>query len=274
MKTTILRARKRPRLGSLPQAGLALAVVVLAAVSAGAQDNYEIQVYDSETTPPHNLMVELHSNFTVDGSKTIRDGVLPTNHAVHETLEITQGITPWFETALYTFTSIQPDGGWQYVGSHIRPKVRAPDSWHWPVGVSLANEIGYQRRQFSTDTWTWEMRPIVDKKLGRWYLAFNPTVVIALHGPGTTSGPQFSPNVKVSYDFTKKITAGLEYYGGYGPFTDFAVARDQQHQFFPSIDLNLDPKWEVNFGVGVGTTRSTDHLIVKGIIGRRFNWKW
>jgi len=45
-----------------------------------AQDNYEIQVYGSETVPKGNTMVELHSNFTFDGSKQTIDGVLPTNH--------------------------------------------------------------------------------------------------------------------------------------------------------------------------------------------------
>jgi len=47
----------------------------------------------------------------------------------------------------------------------------------------------------------------------------------------------------------------------------------RQQQFFPSIDLNVSPEWELNFGVGVGVTRSTDHLIIKGIIGRRFSWR-
>jgi hypothetical protein len=34
----------------------------------------------------------------------------------------------------------------------------------------------------------------------------------------------------------------------------------------------LNPRllWEINFGIGV--TGSTDHLIVKGILGRRFDW--
>jgi hypothetical protein len=118
--------------------------------------------------------VELHSNFTVEGSKTTIDGVLPTNHAEHEAVEITQGVTDWFETGFYIFTSIQSDGGWQWVGDHIRPRFRIPESWHWPVGVSLSNEIGYRRPEFSADTWTWEIRPIVDKKIGRWYLSFNP----------------------------------------------------------------------------------------------------
>jgi hypothetical protein len=41
---------------------------------------------------------------------------------------------------------------------------------------------------------------------------------------------------------------------------------------FPSIDVDFGPQWEFNFGVGVGATRSTDHLIVKCIVGRRFSW--
>lgn len=122
---------------------------------AEAQDNYEIQVYGSETVTPRSTMFEIHSNFTVEGSKTVQDGMLPTNHAEHETLEITQGISDWAEVGFYVFTSIQPNEGWQWVGDHIRPRVRAPERWHWPVGVSLSNEIGYQRAAFSPDTWTW-----------------------------------------------------------------------------------------------------------------------
>jgi hypothetical protein len=239
---------------------------------AFAQDNYEIQVYGSETVAPRSTMVEIHSNFTVDGSKTVQDGVLPTNHAMHETLEITQGINDWAEVGFYVFSSIQPNEGWQWVGDHIRPRVRVPESWHWPVGVSLSQEIGYQRAAFSADTWTWEIRPIVDRKLGRWYFSFNPTLDRSFHGPGVNKGVEFSPNVKFSFDFTKKIAGGLEYYAAYGPLSGFDPLRDQEQQFFPSIDLNLAPEWEINFGVGIGATSSTDHLIVKGIIGRRFSW--
>src|SRR5437899_3039211 len=93
-------------------------------------------------------MVELHSNFTAKGSKTKVGGLEPTHHAEHETIEITQGITDWFETGFYIFTSIQPEGGWEWVGDHIRPRVVIPGSWHWPVGLSLSQEFGYQRRKF------------------------------------------------------------------------------------------------------------------------------
>ena len=247
-------------------------ITLLVAWPAHAQDNYEIQVYGADTVEPGTTMVELHSNFTADGSKTVIDGVQPTNHALHETVEITQGINDWFETGFYIFTSGRSGDGWDWVGDHIRPRFRVPEKWKWPVGVSISNEIGYQRARFSPDTWTWEIRPIIDKKIDGWYLSFNPTIDKSLHGQSVPEGYVFSPNVKISYDFTKVFTAGIEYYGSVGPVGTFDPIAEQQQQFFPAIDLNVSPDWEINFGVGVGVTRSTDHLIIKGIIGRHFNW--
>ena len=250
---------------------LPIAAFLLAAGAVQAQDNYEIQVYDAETVDPGKTMVEFHSNFTVNGTKTMQNGVYPTEDAFHETLEITRGWTTWFETALYTFTSIGPNYGWQYVGTHIRPRVRAPEKWHWPVGVGLSTEFGYQRRIFSEDTWTIELRPIVDRKDGRWYWSFNPTFDRSFAGLNQRKGWEFSPNLKVSYDVTKRVSAGFEYYGSLGPVGNFDPIGQQQQQILPAIDLNLSPKWEVNFGVGVGVTAGTDHIIVKGILGYRFD---
>lgn len=235
-----------------------------------AQDNYEIQVYGSDLVPPHATMLELHSNYTFQGSKQTINGVLPTEHQLHETVEITHGFSDWFETGFYIFTSAKNGYGWDWVGDHIRPRVAIPQRWNWPVGLSLSTEIGYQRPSYSEDTWTMELRPIIDKKAGPWYLAFNPTLDRSLHGHNVDSGWNFSPNVKVSYDFTPKITGGLEYYGSFGPVTNIDPIPDQQQQIVPAIDLNLSPKWEVNFGLGVGVTRSTDHMIFKTIVGYRF----
>ena len=247
-----------------------LALLCILAAPARAQDNYEIQVYGADTVPPDHLMVELHTNYTLQGSRQVINGVQPSNHAWHETLEITRGFNSWFETGFYVFTSIQPGGHWDWVGDHIRPRVRVPEDWHWPVGVSLSTEVGYQRRAFATDTWTLELRPIIDKQLGPWYLSFNPTVDRALKGPDASRGFEFSPNFKVSYNLTRTVAAGLEYYGSLGPLGNFDPLREQQQQIVPAIDLNVSPDWEFNFGVGVGVTHGTDHLLVKMIVGRRF----
>jgi hypothetical protein len=235
-----------------------------------AQGSYEIQVYGSDLVAPGNTMFELHSNFTFMGVKAVVDGMYPTEHQLHETLEITHGFNDWFEVGFYVFTSADSRVGWQWVGDHIRPRARVPESWHWPVGVSLSLEFGYQRYVFSPDTWTLEIRPIIDKQVGRWYLAFNPVLDRSFHGPSVSQGVVFSPNFKAGYDITKKINAGLEYYGGLGPVGNFDPLYQQEQQIVPAVDLNVSPKWEFNFGVGVGVTRGTDHLLVKMIIGRRF----
>src|ERR1039458_8171585 len=84
-----------------------IACVMLFAGSARGQGNYEIQVYGADTVAPKNLMVELHSNFTPDGQTKTIDGVYPTNHQEHETLELTEGINDWAEVGFYVFTSEQ-----------------------------------------------------------------------------------------------------------------------------------------------------------------------
>jgi len=257
--------------GALRQFMAAVLTLGCSAAVARAQGNFEVQVYGSDLVPKAVTMVELHSNFTASGTKDKVDGVLPTNHAVHETVEITHGFDEWFETGFYIFTSIQPDGSWMYVGSHIRPRFSVPERYHLPVGLSISNEIGWQRPSFSLDTWTWEIRPIVDKKIGKLYLAFNPTVDRSLHGPESKRGFQFSPNVKFGYDVTRKVAMGIEYYGAVGPLTGFDPVRDQQQQFIPAVDIDFGKNWEFNFGVGVGVTQATDHLLVKAILGYRFH---
>jgi hypothetical protein len=235
-----------------------------------AQDNYEIQVYGSETVAPGRTMVELHSNYTIDGESHEVNGVLPSRHAFHETLEITHGFTPWFETGFYVFSSIQPGHGWEWVGDHIRPRVRVPEEWHWPVGVSLSTEIGYQQRKFSEDTWTWELRPIIDKQWGPLYVAVNPALEKSLHGPNSNQPFAFAPSIKASVDLNKLIAVGVEYYSSLGTVSRLDRWNEQQQQVFPTLDLNFSPDWEFNLGVGFGLTRSTDDLIVKLILGYRF----
>jgi hypothetical protein len=257
------------RLGSVLVVTLMVGCLVGLA-PAHAQNNFEIQVYPAETVAPGTTMIELHSNAAVRGTTGTEQRVVPSQYAVHETIEITRGFTDWFETGFYIFTSVQPDTGWEWVGDHLRPRVRIPERWQWPVGLSLSVEAGYQRRKFSTDTWTVELRPIVDKQLGPWYVSLNPVLDRALKGENSGKGFAFSPNAKVSYDITDRIAGGLEYYGSLGPLNHFDPPREQQHQIFPTIDLNLGPAWEFNLGVGFGLTRSTDGVIIKLILGRRF----
>jgi hypothetical protein len=234
-----------------------------------AQGNYEVQVYGSELVPKGATMFEMHSNFTALGSKYLEDGVLPTQHQQHETLEVTHGFNEWFETGFYLFSSLQDSEGWKFVGTHIRPRIAVPSRYHLPVGLSLSTEFGYQRTLYSKDTWTWEIRPIVDKQMGKLYWSVNPTFAKSFHGPSEADGYTFEPNVKFSYSVTKKLAGGLEYYGAMGNWKNPEPLHDQEHMFVPAIDVDFGPRWEFNFGVGLGVTHNTDRLLVKAILGYR-----
>jgi hypothetical protein len=259
------------------------------ASAACAQDNYEIQVYPSETMEPGVLLTELHSNYTVEGSTTTQFGMLPTQGQEHETVEFTQGVNDWSEVGFYIFTEEKNGTGIQWVGDHIRPRVRVPLSWHWPVGVSVSNEIGYARAAYSNPTWSWQIMPIVDQTLGKWYWSVNTTMNWGIHPTGlplgtsaaekqyyyrvvSPRGMTFGPAATVTYQPAKTFNFGVEYYGYWGEFGHFLSLHNQQHQIFPVVNLFVSPKWEINFGAGWGATASTDHLIVKGIVGYYFDW--
>ncbi|HEY2825276.1 MAG TPA: transporter [Gemmatimonadales bacterium] len=244
-------------------------LATLAAGTARAQENYEIQVYGSETMAAGHTIFELHSNFTGTGSTLPTGTMLPTDHALHETLEITHGFNGWFELGWYIFTAVPNSGGWNWVGDHIRPRVRAPEAWHWPVGASLSIEAGYQRQEFSEDTWSVEIRPIIDKQMGRFYWSVNPTMGLSLKNPAGDHALTFEPNVAVGFDATEQVNLSLEYYGSLGPVTGFVPSNQQEHLIFPAVNLNVSPKWEINFGVGFGLTDAGDKGIVKLITGYR-----
>lgn len=247
-----------------------LLLIVIQTVQS--QENYEIQVYGSQTQQKNSTIFELHSNFTFNGEKNIIKGVRPSYHSLHETLEITQGITDNFELGFYLFTNYTPKYGYQIVGTHIRPRVMAPAKWKWPVGVSLSAEIGYQRPEYAGETWSIEVRPIVDKQWQKLYLSFNPTFGIALRSATENSIPVFEPNIKASYAFFNNFALGVEYYGEMGAINAFETLAAENHAVFAAIDLLNSKEWEFNGGTGFGLTPATDGFIFKVIVGRRIFW--
>ncbi len=254
--------------------GVTECILFLLLVGSGySQNNYEIQVYASPTQAAGSTMFELHSNYTFNGSTQTVDGVIPSNHALHETLEITTGITPVFEIGAYLFTNYTPGYGYKVVGTHLRPRVMAPSDWGIPFGLSLSLEIGYQNPSYSNDTWSLEIRPIIDKQWDKLYVSLNPTFGVSLKSQYNTSVPTFEPNVKISYAFFINAALGVEYYGDMGPVNQFDQGSQQNHALFIAYDLLNNAKWELNIGAGFGLTPATDPFVFKVILGRKVRWK-
>ena len=223
-----------------------------------AQADNEIQVYASPTILKNWTIFELHSNYTFKGSKNLANP--KTAKVVNETLEITHGFGNNFEIGFYTFTSFGPMGkGFQYLGNQVRPRVTVPEKWGWDVGASLSLEFGFFRPDDSTDFyWQGELRPIIDKTIGNWYLAVNPNIDFVLTGPGKGAG--FSPQIKIVNNLSKKFGLGIEYYSSLDT---------KEHLLGPMLDFYLHPMWELNGGFLFGLTKDSNQQIFKLLLGRR-----
>ena len=246
-----------------------------AALSARAQDAFEIQVYEYETVPKGMWNLETHLNYTGRGTKTFEGTVAPTNNQLHLTYELTRGITPHFELAGYLVLAERPGGGphWDYAGWRIRPRVRLPKSWRLPVDISISGEVGFPRRIYEENATTLEIRPILEKTIGHFQLDLNPVITHALRGPGTSVGWEFEPAVRGAYEVSKKLDLSLEYYGATGPFRDLFPVREQVHQFYPGGDLKLTENIVWNFGIGIGATPAGNRLVYKMRLGILFGRK-
>lgn len=229
-----------------------------------AQDAGEIQVYGSATTPKNTTVIELHSNYTFKGPKFNES-----YHPLLQTLEVTTGISENFEFGFYIFT-YNNNGKLQYTGSNIRPRVKAPDNWGLPLGISLSSEIGCSIDPTTRDNdWGAEVRPIFDKTIGKQYFSFNPNIGISF----TNKEYLFEPNFKYAYSATPKTNIGFEYFGNTGKVFNPSKIAAQEHAIYAVVDLFLHPLYEFNFGIGKGLTDVSNGLNVKCYVGRRINWK-
>ena len=168
-----------------------IALLTLSTTALFAQETYEIEVYSSPTTPKNTSIIELHSNTSPNGPKNETNFT----HPLHETIEVTTGITDNFEVGVYFFNRMS-NGAFNYMGSHIRPRVTIPKSWNWFMGASLSVESGFIKDPFTNEfQLDYEIRPILDKTFGKNYISINPT----LDGVLKTKEISFSPNVKYAY---------------------------------------------------------------------------
>jgi hypothetical protein len=248
-----------------------LLLVLFAGSEARAQDPFEIQVYEYETVPKGMWNLETHINYIGKGTRKFEGPVAPTNDQFHLTVELTRGVTETFEMAGYLVLAHRPGGDTlDYVAWRLRPRVSVPRSWHWPVDVSMSIEFGFPRKVYEENSVTLELRPIIEKKLGRFQIDVNPVVGRALRGPGTNEGWDFEPGVRLAYEMNKKLDLSLEYYGSTGAIGDFLPANEQVHQLFPGGDVKLSENIVWNFGIGVGMTDAGNRLVYKTRVGILF----
>jgi hypothetical protein len=113
-----------------------------------AQDSFEVQVYESDLVPVDQYELDMHNIFVEHGSTSWDGTVAPSNHQEHLAFEFTRGMTDYFEMGSYLLFAHRPDGASEFAGFRLRPRVKAPDDWKLPVGLSLSAEIGFPQLQY------------------------------------------------------------------------------------------------------------------------------
>ena len=249
---------------------LAATLLALASSStAAAQDPFEIQVYLYSTVPRGYWNLESHINRVVRGEQNASGTVAPTQGQNHLTLELTRGITDYFELAGYLVTSTRRDVAGELVAWRVRPRVRIPETW-LPFKFSLSTEVAFPKDAYEESEITLEVRPIFEWKTGPFITVVNPTVGRALRGPGSADGWDFEPGVHIGYPADDKLELSLEYYGATGLVTDPLPFKQQVHQFFPGFDYRFSPEKILNMGVGIGATDAGNTFVLKMRYGVMF----
>lgn len=243
---------------------------LLPSFPARAQDPFEIQVYEYVTTPPGKWNLETHFNHTLRGTKLAEGAVAASQGQTHLTFELTRGITEVFELAGYLAFARLPGEGPDFAAWRIRPRVRAPERWHLPVGLSLSLEVAFPRDAYDTEDATLEVRPIIERTFGRLAIDLNPVIGRSLKGPGTSDGWDFEPGARIGLTVHRKIDLSVEYYGSLGPVDDFLPAGEQVHQFFTGGDLQLRENMVLNLGLGLGATSAGNRTVMKARLGWLF----
>jgi hypothetical protein len=237
---------------------------------ARASDPFEIQVYDGTANPPRVFGVENHVNYWATGWRVSTPPEVPLHGQFHETLELSWGLTPFWEIGGYLqFADRTDDGVFDWAGVKLRSKFVTPDGWnpHWRFGINL--EVAYLPSQYDASQWGSEVRPIAAWHDAHWLFAVNPIFDQSLGPPGASLGPSFQPCAKVART-VGPVALGIEWYATFGPGIAFVPYAEQEQQIFEVVDLLSVDRLELNVGVGEGITQASEGIVLKAILGYTF----
>jgi hypothetical protein len=163
---------------------------------------------------------------------------------LHFSSEVTAGITEQFRLAAVVLSA----DALEYRGFHVLPHFYAPPSWGLPFSLGLVVELAFETHQPRHV----ELRPILEKHIGRLQLDANPVVT---HVFTPSGGWIFEPAARVGWQATRMVTPSLEYYG--------SLSSAPTHQVYPGVDLHLGGRFTWNLGVGFGLTDYGSRVIWK-----------
>jgi hypothetical protein len=246
---------------------LAILALLGSNVAAAAPD--EIQVYTDEISKPGQYGMELHLNHSMSSIQMPSyPGQMSPQHATQATPEFFYGLTPTMEAGMYVPLAWNNQGNSYLNGLRLRLKYIAPhepEAFFW----GLNGEVGQFSIRTSQSAEVAELRPIIGYRDHGWLASFNPVLNMGLSA-NVSHLPYFEPSLKLTHSVTQDMSAGAEYYGEYGPLTQFVPANQRSHTLYGVIDM-AHSGYDLNFGLGRGYVNASDRWVMKAIVTIPFN---
>lgn len=258
--------KKSPTLRLLP-----VVIGFFAILPAVFAQTDEIQVYDSQISPPGIVNLMIHTNFTPVGRKepTFPDAVIA-NDSVNGTAEWAYGVKPWFEQGLYlpvySFNSTNHGAtinGFKIRELFVRPHAR-DHKFFWGLNFEFSvNALYWEPKRISS-----ELRPILGAHVRHWDFIYNP--IVDTDYTGGIKGLQFNPAGRIAYNLNNTWIVAMEEYDGFGPLRNFVSSNQQFHETWAVFDRN-GGFLSVEAGVGEGWSGGSDRLTFKLMLSRDLN---
>jgi hypothetical protein len=251
-------------------AGLVCCLSACSAAQARAQDLFELEIFEYESSAPGEYEVEFHSNGMTRGA--VSSGSDAANHRpVHMSVEVTRGWTNKLETALFVQAApFGPPGSARFAGGHARAKYQFGELGPLPVRVAASAEYAFNRAVFDHELQTFELRGIVDLELGRLWLIANPSVEVVTRGPEAGLEPVFDVSARVAWKLSQRVTAVSDYFSAAATTRHLLPQPNAHHLLFAGADFELVRGWELTVSLGHCLTRSGEPWLMRSIIGFRF----
>jgi len=233
-------------------------------------DPFEFEVYGYRTLPRGMMELELLNSVVAKGH-TSEDagtsaGEFPSSGMWRNAYEVTYGITDRIEAAAYLNLAVPSTKGLWYAGSKYRMRGSLFDPGTLPVDLGWYIELEWWNTpQFDGQQLELELRPIIEKDIGRFMFIANPKFERGVFVGEDKHGPwEFGYNCGAYYRWMRYLSPGVEFYGALGSMTDTDPISAQQHYIFPVIWG--EAPWagvEYNVGPGIGLTTGSDRVLVK-----------
>ncbi len=248
---------------------LIAAMFILTSQAQAQVDPWEFEVYPYATEGPG--IVELETDNAVIaqghsvGGEGTSAGAFPSQSMWYNQYELTYGLTDRIEAAAY-LNMAQPSGrGYWYAGSKYRLRGHLFDEETLPVNLGWYLELEWHKTpQFDDNELELEMRPIIEKDIGRFSFIVNAQFEKPIFvGPNRNKGFEFGYANAINYRWKPELSPGIEFYGAPGNIDDNDPIHQQQHYIFPLLWGQFHNGIEYNVGPGFGLTSGSDRVIVK-----------